>query len=649
MCCEDPTRVKCSAFGWSDPHFDVTTLFADAQEGVYFGSFMKIPRLLPPILCLALSVASADNPDVIHPDFELCEAKMPAKYKTMGLAFLTDGTLVLATTETVGGGEVPAVDPGHQVFLFRGISPDSLPVVEEISNSWNQIAGIAVAQDRVFVSDREGFFEIPELKKPALPAANRRLVVKWPDEGDWNNGPFWHQWVFTPVYRNGWFYAPFSGSIRPGGWSNVDPTSSLSGAFLKWDLQGNLSAIAGGLRSPNGANADPATGEIFVTDNQGSWLPSSTFMRIRQDRFYGHRQSTPDLDTEGNLLGTHPANFAEGLPYEPPVAWLPHGSVRSSPSQPIAIPPGQGRFSGDWLIGDVNNPGLVRVALDRVGEACNGAVFWFGNGMGAAAINRMAAAPDGSIVIGTLTRIGGNWPSGDKSPLFLLKAREEAAAFDFKAVRALADGVELEFTQPVNPDSVSPGHFQVKSWRYIRQKEYGLGRGTDETRTVLAAEASKDRKRVHLVLSGLAEDRVLHIKAVGLPSSGGKELWSNESWFTLNAISARTWDPGLPTAAAPKVAAPALSITAMARQGILEVAFDRPGSSRTSAASQPVVDAALYSLTGAKLAEASGNPGGAPLRFARPGAGPGVYLLKARARGAAGSLGNGSATLRVCF
>ena len=58
---------------------------------------------------------------------------------------------------------------------------------------------------------------------------------------------------------------------------------------------------------------------------------------------------------------------------------------------------------------------------------------------------------------------------------------------------------------------------------------------------------------------------------------------------------------------------------------------------------------ALYAPSGAKLAEASGIPGGSPLRFARPAAGPGVYLLKARARGAAGPLGNASATLRVCF
>ena len=180
---------------------------------------------------------------------------------------------------------------------------------------------------------------------PAVPAANRRLIVKWPDAGHWNFGPFWHQWAFTPLYKDGFFYAPYSGSILTGGWSNADATSPLSGAFLKWDLAGNLSAYAGGLRSPNGAALDPATGDMFVTDNQGSWEPTSSFMRMRPGRFYGHRQTAMDIDDSGNVLNTRPPNFAEGLAYDPPVAWLPHGLVRSSPSQPARIP--GGAYAGD--------------------------------------------------------------------------------------------------------------------------------------------------------------------------------------------------------------------------------------------------------------------------------------------------------------
>ena len=145
-----------------------------------------------------------------------------------------------------------------------------------------------------------------------------------------------------------------------------------------------------------------------------------------------------------------------------------------------------------------------------------------------------------------------------------------------------------------------------------------------------------------LVLPGMAEDMVLNIKVAGVPSSGGQEMWNNESWFTLNALTSRAWDASMSTALAPKAPSPAFSMAAVSRQGILEVTFSRQGA-------PSAVDAVLYAPSGAKLAEASGIPGGSPLRFARPAAGPGVYLLKARARGAAGSLGNASATLRVCF
>jgi glucose/arabinose dehydrogenase len=610
---------------------------------------MRISLRAFPALFLAFgavaAAASADVADGVHPDFELKEIRMPATFKTMGLGFLKDGTLVLGTTDVVGGGEVPAPDANHKVYLVEGASTDSLPGrILEISNSWKQISGVTVVDDRIYVSDRDGFYEIPDAVAPKDPASNRRLILKWPDENHWKNGLSWHQWVFTPLHRDGHFYAPYSGSILPGGWSNADATSSLSGAFLKWDLAGNLEAYAGGLRSPNGANLDPATGEMFVTDNQGSWLPSSTFMRIRKGRFYGHRQTPKDYDSLGNVVNTHAANFAEELPYEPPVAWLPHGLVRSSPSQPVVL--GQGRFAGDWLIGDVNGPGLVRVSLDRVGEAMNGAVFWFSKGTGSAAINRLATAPDGGIVIGTITRIGGNWPGGEKSPLFRLAAREQPAAFDIKSVRSIAGGLELEFTQPVNPDSIGPDHFQVKSWRYIREWEYGLGRQMDEARAVTVAEASKDRRRVRLVIPGLPADRVVHVKAVGLASSGGKLLWNNEAWFTLNTASDRIWDGEAVTAVSDAAhrATPRPLLRASALPGALEVSLGCRGLPEACAGAE--FEVSLFRPDGTLAGRNTGRDGTA-IRFSRPGESPAVHIL--RARPLRGALGNISVTQRVVF
>ena len=600
-------------------------------------------RALPGLILLH-AVCRAAIPDAPHPDYSLGEIRLPALFKTMGLGFLKDGTLALATTDFIGGGEMPEPSVSGKVYLIKGASTDSLPgLFKEISNTWRQLSGVTVAGDKLYVSDRDGFYEIPDLVSPPDLAANRRPVAKWPDENHWNISPFWHQWAFTPFYLNGFFYAPYSGSIYTGGWSNANPTSHLSGAFLKWDLSGNLEGYAGGLRSPNGANFDAATGEMFATDNQGCWLPSSTFMRIRKNRFYGHRQSSPDLDTAGNIVNTHAPNFAESLAYDPPVAWLPHGTVRSSPSQPILLH--KGTFAGDWLIGDVNNPGLVRVALDKVGDDYNGAVFWFGRGMGLSAINRMAEDPEGGIVIGTLTKIAGNWPSGEKSPLYRLAAKNQAATFDLKSVRSLDDGLELEFTQPVDPDSAGPAHFTVKSAQYIRQKEYGLGKQSDENRPSTGTEVSSDGKRVHVKIPGLPVDRVVYLKLDGLRSAQGASLWNNEAWFTLNVASTRSWNKEPGTAAARGVSPPGPALHALAvRDGVLEVSLAcgaaAPGCGGTGFAAR------LLSPAGRVLAEASAT-GSGRIRFARPGPGPGMYLLQARS--AQGGLGNAWVTQRVVF
>ena len=100
-----------------------------------------------------------------------------------------------------------------------------------MANTWRQNAGVVVAEGKVYVSDREGFYQILDLENPGDLAANRKIIVKWP-AGTWTNGEQWHHWVFTPMYRQGYFYAPYSGSIIPGGPSSTLPTSGYSGAFL---------------------------------------------------------------------------------------------------------------------------------------------------------------------------------------------------------------------------------------------------------------------------------------------------------------------------------------------------------------------------------------------------------------------------------
>jgi hypothetical protein len=561
--------------------------------------------------------AHAGIADAVHPDFDLTEVPFTAKYKTMGVDFLKDGRMVMAVTDFVGGGEVPAKPSAAvKVLLVSGYNGAAAGLkVQEISNTWLQLVGSLVVQDKIYVSDRDGFYEIPDLTGSA-PATNRKLVVKWPDENTWNTSFQWHQFVFTPVYKDGFFYAPYSGSIKPGGPSDAKPTSSKTGAFLKWDLTGKMEAFAGGFRSPNGAGINDATGEMFVADNQGSWLPASTFALMKQGRFYGHRQNAPN-----------PANWAEKLPYEPPVAWLPHGEVRDSPSQPVVIK--TGKYAGDWLIGDVDNPGLIRVALDKVGDGYNGAVFFFTKGTKSAAINRMAWGPDGALYMGSLATISGNWPNGNDQAFYRLAPKASGAnTFEMKSVRSLSDGLEVEFTQPVNPATAAAGAFSAEQWQYIRQPEYGIGRQPTQKLTVSGTEVSSDGLRVHVKIAGMVADRVVHMKHAGVMSAAGKAAWNDETWFTLNTLASRSWNAvGVRDLA--RVSLPQARLRSWkSGAGILTVAVEARGAWRMK----------LVAPNGAILAAQSGRDA-EEIRFRHiEGSGIGILKLELEDGGAVSSL-----------
>lgn len=571
---------------------------------------MPLHRLKAFSLTVALGAAGVSGaiPEAAHPDFTVAQIPLAGTYKTMGIAFLKDGRMALAVTEFVGWGEVPPASNQHKVLLVEGPGT-AAPKVTEIAHTWLQPAGLVVAGDKLYVSDRDGFYEILELAAPADPAKNRRLVVKWPDEGTWNQGGFqWHQWAFTPLYHQGFFYSPYAGCIREGGASAANPTSKMAGALLKWDLSGKLEAVAGGLRVPNGAGLDEATGEIFVADNQGSWLPGSTFARIRPGRFYGHSNVSP----------TTRANWAETLPYDPPVAWLPYKNPRVSPTQPIQVR--QGVYAGDWLLGDIASPGLLRIATDKAGDEYNGAVFWFSQGFRNAAINRLAWGPDGALYVGTLLTIASNWPGGSKQPLFRMAPKAASAAFEMKAVRSIKDGLEVEFTQPVDPSTALKANFTARQWQYIRQVGYGTGKQPDQPLTVAEAVLSADGRRIFLKMAGLVRDRVVYVKHTGLKSASGTDSWNDEVWFTHNTVSAREWNPAT-TALRPP--APAVSRFAkgvsyrLAAGGVVAVSLDVQGAWKAS----------LVSPDGSVEASESGR-GSARFQLTPGRARTGLYLLR---------------------
>ncbi|MDB5051077.1 MAG: hypothetical protein JWO30_4148 [Fibrobacteres bacterium] len=586
----------------------------------------------PTILCLAFSAAflaapaGAQTPwpqDTKNPSLVIDAIPLPATYMNMGMAFLSDGRMVMATTaaETVNG-EIPPADANSFVAIVSGVTGDMSGIsVKKISNMWKQPSGITIVDDKVYAAERDGFYQIQNLDNPANLGANRTKIIGWPqpDAGlKWTNGEQWHQWVMTPAYVDGKFYGPYGGSTQPGGRSLTPPTSSYSGAFLSWapDGSGGLTKVAGGLRQPNGMTTTPS-GQMFVTDNQGGWLPACSFQLIKPGKNYGYRQGPPNTP-----------NWAESLPYEPPVAWLVDG-VHQSASQPLYLD--KGPYAGDFLIGDVNSPGLSRVALDKVGEGTyNGALFFFTGGFGTAAVNRLALQPkEDAIIVGTFLAMG-DWPAGGTKPMYRIKYAAANTTFEMREIHSRQGGVEIVFSQPVDPATAVAGNFTLSQWHYNRTVEYGCcidGQGNNPS--VASVKVSDDHKRVFIASTGATAslDRELKILTNGIKSATGASLFYATAYFTHNYQSQVPFSTA--TVAIADRNGPAASSNAMdlsIHQTVL------PGRLRVQVSLSGNYSVSLHALNGARLDERRGT-GPAEFNFsATPGA-KSVRMLQVKQAG----------------
>ena len=116
-------------------------------------------------------------------------------------------------------------------------------------------------------------------------------------------------------------------SIDLGGATTVPQGSNDRGMHLKVNKDtGAIEYVAGGLRTPHGIGWGPDD-SIFVTDNQGGWLPANKLIHIQPGKFYNHYTTGPT---------GQPGRFDDQRP-TPPAVWIPHNEIGNSPSQPMLI------------------------------------------------------------------------------------------------------------------------------------------------------------------------------------------------------------------------------------------------------------------------------------------------------------------------
>jgi len=469
------------------------------------------PWLLGPIVSLVMWAQGESGPhgiDVerlvpgVHPSFDLEPFRPPDfEPRVGGLGVLPDGRVAVATWDAEGS--VYLVDADRQVT--------------RIASGLLEPLGLAVVDGTIYVLQKH------ELTRLVDEDGDERIDRYETVSDQWRCSANFHEFAFGLVHRDGAFYANLATAVEPGGASAREQAPGR-GAVVRIDPRdGAVTTVAFGLREPNGIGVG-ADGRIFVTDNQGDWLPASKLLPVEPGAFYGSRAV--------GFAGT------EALPVTPPVVWLPHSEVGNSPSQPVGIDLGPWR--GQWIHGDVHYGGLQRVFVERVEGVLQGAVFRFSQGL-EAGVNRLAWGPDGALYVGGIGGPG-DWGQPQKHWFGLERLTWNGrSTFELLAVHVRPDGFAIELTEPVDPAlALEPGDFRVEDWSYQPTADYGGPKRDVRDLPVLGVEVAADGKTLQLALDDLAAGRVVHIEvAPRVTNPNGDALWSRETWYTLNRLPTR--------------------------------------------------------------------------------------------------------------
>ena len=438
----------------------------------------------------------------VHPSYQLTTLhRSDFQPRVGGLAFLPDGRLLVTTWDTVGG-----------VYLLDGVeSEDPTRItIKRIASGLAEPLGIEVVDGEIFVLQKQELTHLIDRNGDDVIDEYRTVCDRWGVSDDF------HEFSFGLVYQDGYFYATLSMAMRLIG----DEQQKIDrGRTIKISRDGSYEWVNYGLRTPNGIGLGPDQ-ELFVTDNQGQWLPANKLIHVKQGEYLGMGWGLRDS------TGTPPVAA--------PALWLPEDEIGNSPSEPILMQ--DGPYRGQLLHGDVTHGGIKRDFLEKVKGEYQGAVFRFTQGL-EAGVNRLSWGPDGALYVGEVGMVGGWSWHGKQFGLQRLKYTGKPT-FEMLAVRAQPRGFEIEFTEPLGDEKEwQASDFFVQQWWYQATKEYGGPKMDLKALKIAHLTVSEDRTRMTLEIPGLKEGHVVYFRLPeDLRSADGQSLWSSESWYTLNHI-----------------------------------------------------------------------------------------------------------------
>lgn len=467
-----------------------------------------------------------------------------------GLCALNDGSVAASTRR----GEVWVVE-----------NPASMrPNYRRFASGLHEILGLAEKDGKLYCAQRGELTRLLDRNGDGI-ADRYETVYAWPVSGHY------HEYSFGPkLTPEGDFLVTGNVSFGATDWWAGKSIVPWRGWTMKITEDGNMQPFAAGMRSPCGIGM--VDGQFFYGDNQGDWMGSGFITHVEQGDFVGHpaslawadrpespvkmrqdmvfKQVNPrdDPRSKPEFIADEPTTTIYEMghktyPYlqvKSPAVWLPHGVLGVSTSEilPDQTQGGFGPFAGQLFVGDQGMSKIARVFLEEVNGQWQGAAFDFRSGFRSGVLRMCWGKEPSTMYVGGTNR---GWGSTGKEDYGLERlVWTGQMPFEMKAVRAMPDGFEIEFTQPVDKTTAqNPENYAVTSFNYKYHPVYGSPIIGFREHTVLGLKASADGLRVRLVIDSLREGYIHHIQPIGvLNYTDGKTLLHPAAYYTLNSIPA---------------------------------------------------------------------------------------------------------------
>lgn len=465
-----------------------------------------------------------------------------------GLALMPNGSMAVSTRR----GDIWIIDNPYQLN-------GSMPYYHKFASGLHEVLGLLYKDGALYCAQRGELTKLVD-KDGDGKADVYETVCQWPLSGGY------HEYSYGPVLLpNGDFMVTLNVMFPNSGWWRGASLVPWRGWTVEITPDGKLLPYATGMRSPAGLGV--VNGDFFFTENQGDWEASGGLIELDKGDFtanpaglvWADRPESPvkarlqdiynlvdpRLHDKGKIEDDDPKrpyktlfDVAAQVPgMKIPSVYIPHYIMGNSTSgfQQITDKINFGPFNGQVLVGDQSQSLINRIFLEKVKGVYQGAAFPFRSGFESGVL-RLEWGADGSLFVGQTSR---GWSSKGPKDFGLERlVWTGKMPFEMKAVRAMPDGFEIEFTKPVDKKAAgNPDNYGINSFTYKYHPVYGSDIIRQKPHNIDAAIVSEDGLRVRLVVDSLREKYIHEIKVNDkVLSTDNLPLLHATTYYTLNNI-----------------------------------------------------------------------------------------------------------------